>query len=191
MDSALVAFAVVFVAEIGDKSQFMTLAFAARYRPVTVLVGISAATAVMNGVSVLVGEVVGAALPTGWVAVAAGVAFLGFAAWTVRDHGHPAEEAIRWSGLPVLAVAGTFLLAEFGDKTMLATATLAGARGWAPVWLGATLGMIGANVVAIAVGRQLGGRFSERSVRTAAALAFVVFGLWLLIDGYRQIGTPG
>ena len=188
VDSAVVAFVVVFVAELGDKSQLMTLTFATRFRPSQVLVGIVIAIAIMNGLSVLAGGLVGSVLPPGPVAIVAGLVFYGFAAWTLRESGHQ-EEAAQTArfGAPIVAVAVTFLLAEFGDKTMLATATLASTRGWAAVWLGSTLGMVGANVLAVAVGRQLRGRISERTVRIGAAVAFVIFGTWLLIDGFLQL----
>ncbi|MFP5330989.1 MAG: TMEM165/GDT1 family protein [Acidimicrobiia bacterium] len=188
MDSALLAFAVVFLAELGDKSQLMTLTFATRYRPVTVLAGITAATAAMNGLSVLAGGLVGTALPPGPVAIAAGLAFFGFAVWTIRgDHHDHGDDTVGRSGIPVLAVAVTFLLAEFGDKTMLATATLATTRNGLGVWAGATAGMVGANIVAILVGHHLGDRIPERWIKRGAAAAFAAFGLWLLIDGYRQV----
>ena len=72
----LVAFGVIFVAELGDKSQLMALAFAARYRPFPVLAGIALGAAAMFALSVAVGAVLGVALPTRAINVAAGVAFL-------------------------------------------------------------------------------------------------------------------
>ena len=67
-ERVLAAFArqlrVVFVAELGDKSQLMALTFATRYRPLPVLVGITVATAVVHAVSVAIGYGLGAALPT-------------------------------------------------------------------------------------------------------------------------------
>lgn len=188
METALVAFAVVFVAELGDKSQLMTLTFATRFRPSQVVTGILIATVIMNGLSVLAGGLIGSVLPAGPVAIAAGLAFYGFAAWTILPGGRHQEtsEKTRFSA-PIVAVAVTFLLAEFGDKTMLATATLASTRNWAAVWVGSTLGMVGANVLAVVVGRQLGDRISEKAVKVGAAVVFVVFGTWLLVDGFLQL----
>ena len=79
-----VSFGVIFVAELGDKSQLMAMTFATRYRALTVLTGITIATALVHLVSVGVGVWLGTALPTGWISLAAGVAFLGFGAWTLR-----------------------------------------------------------------------------------------------------------
>ncbi|GGJ94282.1 UPF0016 family membrane protein [Pilimelia anulata] len=185
-----VSFGVIFVAELGDKSQLMALTFATRFRWLPVLLGITLATAVVHAVSVAVGYGLGAALPTGWIALLAGVAFLGFGAWTLRgDSLTDAEKrkAERSTGSAVLAVAGAFFLAELGDKTMLATITLATRHGWFGTWLGSTLGMVAADALAILVGQQLGRRLPERAVRFGAAALFAIFGVWLLVDGVRQL----
>jgi putative Ca2+/H+ antiporter (TMEM165/GDT1 family) len=81
-----------------------------------------------------------------------------------------------------LAVGGAFFLAELGDKTMLATVTLATREGLFGTWLGSTLGMVAADALAIAVGRALGARLPERAVRIGAAVAFFVFAAWLLVE---------
>ncbi|WP_445271762.1 TMEM165/GDT1 family protein, partial [Streptomyces sp. DSM 41978] len=60
----LLSFAVIFVAELGDKSQLMAMTFALRYRWWVVLVGITAATTAVHLISVAVGHYLGAALPT-------------------------------------------------------------------------------------------------------------------------------
>jgi putative Ca2+/H+ antiporter (TMEM165/GDT1 family) len=188
LHALLLSFAVIFVAELGDKSQLMALAFAARYRPLPILVGITAATAVVHAFSVLIGAVVGAALPTRAINVVAGLAFLGFAAWTLRgDELDEDEEALasRSARSAVLAAAVAFFLAELGDKTMLATITLATTEGVVGTWLGSTLGMVAADALAILVGAQLGRRLQERTIRIFAAMSFVVFGVLLLIEGLR------
>jgi putative Ca2+/H+ antiporter (TMEM165/GDT1 family) len=188
LHALLLSFAVIFVAELGDKSQLMALAIAARYRPLPILVGITAATAVVHAFSVLIGAVVSAALPTRAINVVAGLAFLGFAAWTLRgDELDEDEEALasRSARSAVLAAAVAFFLAELGDKTMLATITLATTEGVVGTWLGSTLGMVAADALAILVGAQLGRRLQERTIRIFAAMSFVVFGVLLLIEGLR------
>src|SRR5262245_13436378 len=80
----LVSFGIIFVAELGDKSQLMALAFAARFRAVPILIGIAIATALVHAVSVGIGAAVGVALPTDTISVIAGLAFFAFAAWTLR-----------------------------------------------------------------------------------------------------------
>ena len=178
------SFGVVFVAELGDKSQLMALTFATKYRPALVMTGIVAATVLINAISVGVGYGLGLALPTRWISLVAGLLFLGFALWTLRGEDEEDDDVLSrvGSGPVVVTVGSAFLLAELGDKTMLATITLASQNGWAGTWLGATLGMVAAAALAIIVGRQLGKRLPERAVRYVAATLFAVFGVWLLAE---------
>lgn len=184
------SFAVIFVAELGDKSQLMALTFATRYRALPVLIGIAVSTAVVHAVSVGIGYGLGAALPTDWISLVAGVAFLAFGAWTLRGDkltDSEREKAEKSTRSAVVAASVAFFLAELGDKTMLATITLATSHGWLGVWLGSTLGMVAADALAIAVGRLLGKALPERVIRYVAAALFAVFGVWLLIEAIRSL----
>jgi putative Ca2+/H+ antiporter (TMEM165/GDT1 family) len=84
MDAFLLSFGVIFLAELGDKSQLMALAFAARFPAVPVLIAITLATALVHLGSVALGATVAVALPTNVISIVAGLAFLAFAAWTLR-----------------------------------------------------------------------------------------------------------
>jgi putative Ca2+/H+ antiporter (TMEM165/GDT1 family) len=188
----LLSTAVIFVAELGDKSQLMAMTFAARYRVVPVLIGISIATALVHLASVALGATVGSAFGEHQdaIAVVAGLAFLVFAAWTLRGDelsDEEADKARHTTGTAVLAVGTAFFLAELGDKTMLATITLATREGWFGTWLGSTLGMVLADALAIVLGAMLGRHLPERVVRYGAAASFVVFGLILVAQGLGLI----
>ena len=185
-----VSFGVVFVAELGDKSQLMALTFATRYRTLPVLVGITLATSVVHAVSVAIGYGLGAALPTGWIALAAAGAFLGFGAWTLRGDTLTGDERIkaeRSTGSAVVAASVAFFLAELGDKTMLATITLATQYGWFGTWLGSTLGMVAADALAILVGRLLGRHLPEKLIKYGAAALFAIFGVWLIVEAIIEL----
>jgi putative Ca2+/H+ antiporter (TMEM165/GDT1 family) len=189
MHALLLSFGVIFVAELGDKSQLMALAFAARYKALPILIGITAATALVHAFSVLVGAVVGAAIPTHTISIVAGIAFFAFAAWTMRGDRLDDDEAAkaqRSTRSAVAAASVAFFLAELGDKTMLATITLATTEGAVGTWAGSTLGMVAADGLAIVVGKQLGARLPERAIKYGAAAAFVIFGALLLIEGLRR-----
>ncbi len=192
MTAFLLSTAVIFVAELGDKSQLMAMTFAARYRVVPVLVGITVATALVHLASVALGATVGSAFGEhqGAIAVVAGLAFLVFAAWTLRGDELTDEEsdkARHSTGTAVLAVGVAFFLAELGDKTMLATITLATQYGWFGTWLGSTLGMVAADALAIVVGRALGKRLPEKVIAYGAAALFFLFGIWLAIEAVVEL----
>ncbi len=186
MDAFALSFGVIFLAELGDKSQLMALAFAARYRARTVLIAVSVATLIVHAGSVLVGRAFALVLPTALIEIAAGLAFFAFAGWTIRGDslGEGEEGRTRRGGRWAMLTIGTaFFLAELGDKTMLATITLATTQEPIGTWLGSTAGMVAADAVAIAIGALLGSRMPERAIRVFAAGAFVVFGILLVAEG--------
>jgi putative Ca2+/H+ antiporter (TMEM165/GDT1 family) len=186
----VISFGVIFVAELGDKSQLMALTFATRFKTVPVLIGITVATAVVHAVSVGIGYGLGAALPTGWISLVAALAFFAFGAWTLRGDHLTEEErrkAEKTGRSAVVAVGIAFFLAELGDKTMLATITLATQHGWFGTWLGSTIGMVAADALAIVVGRALGRHLPEKAIRYGAAVLFVLFGIWLLIEAVHEL----
>ena len=188
--AAAVSFGVIFVAELGDKSQLMALTFATRFKTWPVLIGITIATAVVHLISVGVGYGLGAALPTGWISLIAAIAFLAFGAWTLRGDKLTEDEknkAERTTGSAILAVGGAFFLAELGDKTMLATITLATQYGWFGTWVGSTVGMVAADALAILVGRLLGRHLPEKAIKYGAAALFAIFGIWLLVEAIIEL----
>ena len=190
MDPFLLSFGVIFLAELGDKSQLMAMAFATRYRPLTVLVAVTLATLLVHAGSVVVGALFAVALPRDLISIAAGIAFLVFAAWTIRgdELGEGDEARAKRSGRGAILTLGTaFFLAELGDKTMLATITLATTEEPIGTWLGSTAGMVAADALAIGIGALLGTRLPERAVKVFAAIAFVVFGAVLLVQGIRAM----
>jgi Ca2+/H+ antiporter, TMEM165/GDT1 family len=190
-DAFLVAFGVVLLAELGDKTQLMVLAFSTRYRAWPVVVGVGAATALMMAASVAVGAALGSLIPAQVVQLVGGLAFLAFAAWTVLAgeeeedvEGAAAASRIgRRSFLRVALLVGSAMaLAELGDKSMLATLTLATQAEPLGTWAGATLAMTAVSLLSVVVGRQIGTRIPQRLVRYVAAAAFAVFGVLLLVE---------
>lgn len=182
----LLSFGVIFVAELGDKSQLMAMTFALRHRWWVVISGITVATTIVHLASVAIGHSLGVALPTTLIGIGGGIAFMIFGAWTLRGDNLSDDEsskAGRTTRSAFLAVISAFLLAELGDKTMLATITLATDHDTIGVWIGSTVGMVAADALAIAVGAALGKHLPENIIRVGAAVSFFVFGAWLLLDG--------
>jgi len=196
MWSALVlSFAVIFVAELGDKSQLMAMTFALRHRWWVVLSGILFATTAVHLVSVAVGHYLGVAIPATAISIVGGIAFLIFGAWTLRGDSLDDDEqskAGRVARSAFLAVSSAFFLAELGDKTMLATITLATDNNWAGVWIGSTVGMVAADALAIVIGAVLGRHLPDNAIRYGAAALFFGFGAWMLGDGlFPETGAVG
>ena len=178
----LLSFAVIFVAELGDKTQLVAMMFALRYRWWVVLSAITVATTAVHVLSVAIGHHLGAALPTHLLGLIAGAMFIFFGLWTLRGDSLSDEEASvaeKATAPAFFVVTSAFVLAELGDKTMLATVT---DNNWLGVWIGSTLGMVAADALAIIVGAVLGKRLPERLIQIGAAALFLLFGAYMLLE---------
>ncbi len=187
MTAFWIALFFVFIAEMGDKTQLVALAFATRYRTITVITGVFGATLLVHLFSVALGEVAGLTLPVFWINLLAGISFIGFGLWTLR--GDDLDEGKIKEGRfgPLITVGVTFFLAELGDKTMLATVTIASQQqSFIGVWLGSTLGMVIADGLAIVVGKVLGKSLPEKVIKYGAALIFLASGVFTLVQAFRH-----
>jgi putative Ca2+/H+ antiporter (TMEM165/GDT1 family) len=187
MSAFLISTGVIFVAELGDKSQLVALYLATRYRWWLVLAGVSLATLIVHLGSVAIGRAFDELLPEGLVLVVVGLSFFVFAAWSIRgDHLDDSERQVRT--VPLLGAFGvvtaSFFVSELGDKTQLATISLAGDSSEAiGVWLGSTLGMVLADALAIGAGLIVGRKLPHRTLGVGAAVLFVVFGVFAIVRG--------
>ncbi|MFJ1458982.1 TMEM165/GDT1 family protein [Nocardia sp. N2S4-5] len=185
----LLSFGVLFVAELGDKSQLMALTFALRYRWWIVLSGIAVASVAVNLIATGVGHFLGAALPTELIAICTGVILLAVGLWTLRE-AHTAgdesevapETAAQPPGRAFFVVVSAFLLAELGDRTMFATVALSSNHSWLAVWTGSVLGMVAAGALAIAIGITVGKHLPERLIAIGSGLLFLYIGTATLLS---------
>jgi putative Ca2+/H+ antiporter (TMEM165/GDT1 family) len=191
LTATLLSLGVVFLAELGDRSQLITMTYALRYRWWVVLTGVAIAAFMAHGLSVTIGHFLGTALPARPMAFASAVAFLMFAVWAWREGtGGDELSSTREPRYALLAVISSFVLAEMSDKTTLATLMLASDHDWIGVWIGSTVGMVLADGLAIAVGVLLNRRLPARLLHVLASLLFLLFGLWMLFDsalGWRSV----
>lgn len=186
--SFLVSTAVVSVAEIGDKTQLLSLLLAARYRkPVPIIAGILVATLLNHALAALVGEWLRGLMSPEIARWVLGLSLLAIAAWTLKPDklDDAAPVATRWG---VFAVTlASFFLAEMGDKTQVATVVMAAEyRDLWSVVTGTTLGMMIANVPAVLLGAAAAHKLPLKAVRLCAALLFFVLGV-VILAGSRTL----
>jgi len=181
MGSLLTALALVFLAELGDKTQLVAMGLGARHRLAPVIAGVALAYAGTNLLAVVVGGLLGVALPARAIGIGGGIIFLGFAVLGLRRKDDDEEEVEVGAGRIVLSVAAAVSVAELGDKTMLATATLAAQGSPVLVWVGATAGILLSGLLGVFVGRVVGARLPERVIRLGSSALFAVFGVVLIL----------
>ncbi|MDR0839459.1 MAG: TMEM165/GDT1 family protein [Oscillospiraceae bacterium] len=175
----LFAAGTVVLAEMGDKTQLLAMAFAAKYKASKVMLGVFIATVLNHALAVAVGTLITrfAALQL-WIQGLAALSFIFFGLWTIRGDKLDGEENKTTRFGPVLTVAVAFFIAEMGDKTQLATIAVATKFPGHPVAVlaGTTVGMLVADGLGILVGTVLRKRIPERTVKLISAGVFVLFG---------------
>lgn len=174
---------VVAVAEIGDKTQLLSLLLAARYKkPLPIVAGILVATLTNHYAAGVLGAWIGSLLAPEYRRWVVGGSLLAIAAWTLKPDKLDGEvkESSRYGVFALTCVA--FFLAEMGDKTQIATVVLAARYSTlALVVIGTTLGMMIANVPVVFLGSAASHRFPYRLVRVTAALMFALLGVAALL----------
>ncbi|KPV39654.1 hypothetical protein AN478_11070 [Thiohalorhabdus denitrificans] len=177
-------FAVLFIAELGDKTQLVAMSLAHRHRAAPVLAGILGAFLVLNVLAVAVGAALYELVPERWILLAAGLLFLafGYRIWREGEEDEEVEDVAARGGWRV--ALGSFALifvAELGDKTQLALVALAASTGdTLAVFLGGTLALWLVSVLGVVVGATLLRRVPAVWVHRVAAALFLAFGAWAL-----------
>ena len=186
MEVAVTAFiaSLIFVvlAEMGDKTQLLAMAFACRFRWQTVMWGVFVATAANHLLAAAAGSYLAAIVPMAYIKVAAAVSFIIFGLWTIRGDTLEGEDR-KYNFSPFWTVTIAFFMAEMGDKTQLATIALAVKYNTIiTVWMGTTIGMIISNGFGIIAGNVMGKHIPERAIKWASALIFIAFGGYGLFE---------
>lgn len=187
MTAFLASLIFVVLAEMGDKTQLLAMAFACRFRWQTVMWGVLVATAANHLMAASAGSYLTTLVPLEAIKIAAAVSFILFGLWTIRGDTLSGEDQ-RYQFSPFWTVTVAFFMAEMGDKTQLATISLAVEyQAIIKVWMGTTLGMMVSNAFGIVVGIVMGKKIPERAIKWGAALIFIGFGA---VGLYENLPKP-
>ena len=178
LSAILSTYLLIALAEIGDKSQLVCMALAARHRRGPVLAGAAIAFALLNTLAVLFGAALAAWVPEWVVATAVALLFGAFGLHLLiragDDEGEETVEERPGHGV-LLTTALLIFVAEFGDKTQIAVAGLAGGLPPLPVWLGATAALITLSALGVWLGNTLLRRIPTRQLHRASGGLFLLF----------------
>lgn len=185
MEAFLVCLTSIAVAEMGDRTQLLSLVLAARYRrPWPILAGILLATLASHTLAGVLGKWLGKFLRPGMLDIAVGISMLVMALWTLKPDKLQAEgEKIRDSSVFVATLVA-FFVAETGDKTQIATLALAAAYpSLLAVIAGTTCGMLLANGPVVFLGKAFADRLPLKAIHIGAAALFAVLGVLFIVRG--------
>ena len=192
MREFLEAFVMVFMGEMGDKSQFLALAFATCYPMRTVLGGVSLGIGLNHGLAILAALLIAGVFNNlTFLQIVAGFLFLFFGLSTLKAEDDDEEEEVKASSKgPLLTVATAFFVGELGDKTQLMAMTLAmNSPRPAVIFLATVSSMILVSLLGILVGKFLGKKIPHRALSYLAAFLFLLFGTLKLYgavtDGFK------
>lgn len=171
-------FLFVFLAEMADKTQLMIMALANKYRMKTIILGMIIGVVIISGFSVICGDFIGSLIPIWAVKLCGAFLFIFFGFHTLLKKDDSSNHHSKQYRFPILSIAFTFLLAELGDKTQLATVALAADHTTLQlqVFLGSALGLIMANIVGIFAGKFIFSHISDSTIRIGSAFIFLFFG---------------
>ena len=184
IEAFLVSLSTVAVAEMGDRTQLLSLVLAAKFRkPWQIVAGVLAATIANHAAAGFIGVWFGRILTPGVVDMVVGLSLIAMAAWTLKPDKLDNEDVSGQSAFLTTLIA--FFIAEIGDKTQIATIALAAAyRNLLAVVAGTTLGMMAANVPVIFLGSSFATRLPLRTIHLAAAGLFALLGFVFLFRAF-------
>jgi putative Ca2+/H+ antiporter (TMEM165/GDT1 family) len=185
MEAFLVSMSTVAIAEMGDRTQLLSLMLAAHYRkPWPILAGVLCATLANHILAALVGVRLGRFLTPAMLDAAVGVSMIGMALWALKPDTLE-ESSRRGTAGAFAATTAAFFIAEIGDKTQIATVALAAAySNLVPVVAGTTAGMLLANAPVVFLGKAFSDRLPLTAMHRVASALFLILGVVFI---YRAV----
>ena len=182
MEAFLLSTMVVGLAEIGDKTQILSMMLAARFqRPVPIIFGILFATIANHAAAGLAGTYFGGLLSGPWMRWILGLSFLSVAVWVLPPGKYEGNDRAIGCRAAFMSTLVAFFLAEIGDKTQIVTIGLAARfEQFYPVVTGTTLGMMLANIPAVLLGNKVADKLPAKTIRIGAAAVCAILGLLTL-----------
>ena len=176
IEEILVAFGIIFFAEMGDKSQMLAMAFASKYKIKYVILGMFIGILFNHILAVFLGQFIGGLIPLEIVTIGAGILFLLFGFWSLSLEKDYEEKVFQYG--PIVTVSFAFFIGELGDKTQLATFALASDASYPLlILLGTVSGMMAVGMLGIYIGMKLGSKIPEELMKVISAAVFITFGI--------------
>ncbi len=186
MEAFLISLSTVALAEMGDRTQLLSLLLATRFRrPWPILAGVFVATLANHGLAGVVGVLIGHQLKPAILDAAVGISMIGMSLWMLKPDELDENDGKRTQRGIFLTTLVAFFIAEIGDKTQIATVALAAGYSNLPaVVAGTTCGMIAANAPVIFLGNAFAGRLPMRAIHYITTVLLLGIGAAFI---YRAI----
>lgn len=180
------AFLFIFIAEMGDKTQILAMAFATKYKVKQVVLGIVIGSFLNHALAVLLGSNLQRIIPLNTLSIVAGFSFILFGVWSLKFDDEEEKQKPDKYG-PVMTVSIAFFIGELGDKTQLTAIALSSDAVY-PIFIlmGTVLGMMVTGLIGIFIGMKLGSKIDDFYIKIAASIVFFVFGYLKLFESLES-----
>lgn len=190
MESFLISVSTVAIAEMGDRTQLLSLMLAAHYRkPWPILAGVLCATVANHAAAGFVGARLARFLTPSRLDWAVGISMLAMALWTLKPDTLQEDSGRVSRRSAFVATVVTFFVAEIGDKTQIATVALAAAYpNLLAVVAGTTTGMLLANAPVVFLGKAFSERLPLKTIHHVASGLFLLLGAIFILRATHHFG---
>ena len=181
------AFVVIFLAELGDKTQLVTISFASKYPHVPVFFGVFLGMSMVTVLGVLVGTILFQVIDVTYVKILSGAIFIIFGIWTLWESNKEEDEKEEEKEVKKKSVfSTTFIMisiAEFGDKTQFMVIALTAQYGTPVlVFIGAVAAFALIVGIGVYVGKKLSEKVSTTWIELGSAILFIVIGVLFIVE---------
>jgi len=186
---ATTSFALIFAAEIGDKSQLVCMTLAVRHRALPVLSGAILAFALLNTLAVVFGIAIASWFPDYLIAATVALLFAVFGTHALLLNEDEEDDAVvteKKGHTIFFTTLVIIILAEFGDKTQLAVIALSTTAIPAAVWLGSTAALITTSALGVLAGRTILQKLPLIFLHRLSGLLFIGLAMYAAYTAYLK-----
>jgi len=176
---------VIFLAEMGDKTQLLTISFAAKYPRWLVFWAVFSAMALLTILAVIIGDIIVLYVPLEWLKLASGVVFIAFGAWGIakRNEAEEEDKSEADNKKPFIMIFGMLLIAELGDKTQLSAIALTTAfDSPVAVGVGAVLGFAAVVAVGVLLGEVIARKVKRSHIVVGSSAFSMALGAFFIVE---------
>ena len=176
------AFLLIFIAEMGDKTQIIAMTFASQYKVKDVIKGVVIGVVLNHGIAIILGRFISTIMPLNTIQIVAGIMFVIFGLMILKDEKTDELNGKKNLG-PIVTVSLAFFIGELGDKTQLTAMTLSTEASYPIIILiGTTLGMVATSGVGIFIGSRISEKIPDITIKIASSIIFIAFGSLKLLN---------
>lgn len=184
----VIAFILIFISELGDKTQLLVLSFSSKLKARTILLGVALGSLLSHGIAIAFGSFLGNIENVSFQYLLKTVTYLSFIVFGIitlvksdsneEDSKNSNRNNLKNSLSYILFIALTIAIGELGDKTFLASIGLGIEYPLYKVSLicGAIAGMVISDLIAIIFGKALSHKIPENAMQKLSGILFLIFG---------------